>query len=96
MGVPSVTLAGQSMIARQGASLLTAAGLACWVSDSIDDYVARAVAQASDVAGLDESRRALREQVRGAPLFDAERFARHLEQALRAMWDESGRARVAG
>lgn len=96
MGVPSVTLAGQSMIARQGASLLTAAGLACWVSDSIDDYVARAVAQASDVAGLDELRRALREQVRAAPLFDAGRFARHLEQALRAMWDESGRARVAG
>jgi predicted O-linked N-acetylglucosamine transferase (SPINDLY family) len=28
----------------------------------------------------------LRQQVLGSPLFDAARFARHLEQAVTAMW----------
>jgi predicted O-linked N-acetylglucosamine transferase (SPINDLY family) len=95
MGVPTVTLAGESMIARQGASLLTAAGLADWVADSEDDYVRRAVAHGGDLARLAALRDGLREQVHASPLFDAARFARNLERALAAMWDEAGRPRLA-
>lgn len=84
MGVPTLTLAGDSMIARQGASLVTAAGLPDWVAASRDDYVARAIALAGDLPRLAALRNALRDQVRTAPLFDAPRFARNLADAL---WD---------
>lgn len=86
MGVPTLTLAGDTMLARQGASLLTAAGLPDWVAASQDEYVAKAVAFARDLPRLARLREGLREQVRRSPLFDAERFAKNLEAALLAMW----------
>ncbi|MBL0143647.1 MAG: tetratricopeptide repeat protein [Betaproteobacteria bacterium] len=86
MGVPTLTLAGESMIARQGASLLTAAGLADWVATSRDDYVSRAIALSGNLPHLAALRQGLRDQVRGSALFDAPRFARNLEDALQALW----------
>lgn len=86
MGVPTVTLAGDRLLARQGASLLHAAGLPGWVAHDRSDYVARAIALASDVDGLARLRAGLREQVRRSPLFDAASFARDLEAALWGMW----------
>ncbi len=89
MGVPTLTLAGETMLARQGASLMTAAGLADWVTTSRDEYVAQAIARAGDLPGLAALRRELRSRVRGSPLFDAPRFARNLEDALWGMWAAS-------
>lgn len=86
MGVPTVTLAGDRLLARQGASLLHAAGLPQWVARDRGDYVARAIALARDLDGLSRLRAGLREQVRASPLFDAPAFARHLEAALWGMW----------
>ncbi len=86
MGVPTLTLAGDRLLARQGASLLHAAGLPGWVAQDRGDYVARAIALASDLDGLVRLRAGLREQVRRSPLFDAESFARDLEAALWGMW----------
>jgi protein O-GlcNAc transferase len=88
MGVPTVTLAGETLIARQGASLLTAAGLPNWIAADEDDYVAKALAHAADLEGLARLRAGLRAQVAASPLFDAPRFARHLEEALWGMWGE--------
>jgi predicted O-linked N-acetylglucosamine transferase (SPINDLY family) len=91
MGVPTVSLAGGTMLARQGASLLNAAGLSGWVADTPDDYVALACAKAGDVPQLAELRAGLREQVRISPLADADRFAGHLEAALWGVWrDRTG------
>lgn len=87
MGVPTLTLAGKTMLARQGASLLTAAGLSDWVANSADEYVVRAVAFSQDVTSLSELRKHLREQIKSSPLFEASRFARNLQAALRKMWD---------
>ena len=86
MGVPTLTLAGDGLLARQGASLLTAAGLPEWVAATADAYVAKAVAYAHDVAGLAALRAELRARVGHSPLMDAERFARNLETAWWAMW----------
>lgn len=87
MGVPTVTLAGDTLLSRQGASLLTAAGLADWVADSEDDYVATAVAAAHDLAALAALRAGLRQQVAASPLCDGHRFAVHLRAALLALLD---------
>ena len=87
MGVPTLTLAGETMLARQGASLLTAAGLPEWVATNADEYVAKAVAFSKELTDLSALRQRLRGQVKSSPLFDANRFARDLEAALRKMWD---------
>jgi predicted O-linked N-acetylglucosamine transferase (SPINDLY family) len=93
MGVPVLTLAGESFLARQGVGLLTNAGLPEWIARDRDDYVARAVAHAGDVQRLAALRAGLRNQVSASPLFDAERFAGHLAAALRGMWQEWCRQR---
>jgi predicted O-linked N-acetylglucosamine transferase (SPINDLY family) len=86
MGVPVLTLMGGRFLSRQGVGLLTNAGLRQWIAVSPEDYVARAVSHAKDVNGLAELRSRLRKQVLESPIFDAGRFARHLEVALRGMW----------
>ena len=85
MGVPTVTLAGDRLVARQGASLMTAAGLADWVADSEEAYVTLAIQKASDLEALSKLRQCLRATVLTSPLFDAPLFANHLLQALEAM-----------
>lgn len=90
MGVPTMTLAGDSLLARQGASLLAAAGLSDWIAETTDGYVSGVVARAADLASLSVLRTGLREQVAASPLFDAPRFARHFEAALMAMWRAAG------
>jgi predicted O-linked N-acetylglucosamine transferase (SPINDLY family) len=87
MGVPTVTLAGNTLLERQGASILTAAGLAEFVSATKDEYLAKAVMYSSNPERLATLRSGLRQQVLDSPLFDAPRFARNFEDALWGMWD---------
>ncbi len=86
MGVPTLTLAGETLLGRQGASMLGCAGLPDWIADSYDDYVARALQHASDIQALAQLRAGLRQQVLASPLFDAPRFARNLTDALQKIW----------
>lgn len=92
MGVPTLTLAGDSMVGRQGASLLRAAGLDDWVARDEEDFVARAVQAAQNLPALSALRAGLREQLMHSPLGDANLFARNLEQALLGMWREKRKA----
>lgn len=86
MGVPVLTLAGESFLSRQGVGLLMNAGLPEWIAADTDDYIARAVSHASDLQRLSTLRNGLRQQALASPLFDAPRFAAHFEAALRGMW----------
>jgi predicted O-linked N-acetylglucosamine transferase (SPINDLY family) len=86
MGVPALTLRGDRFIGHQGESLLHAAGLADWIAPDREDYVRMAVAFAADQPRLAQLRAGLRQQVAASPLFDAPRYARHLEAAWRSMW----------
>ncbi len=86
MGVPTLTLTGETLVARQGASLLGAAGLADWVVSDTDAYEHAAIDRAADVADLQALRLRLREQVRMSPLFDAARFALAFETLLTELW----------
>jgi len=88
MGVPTLTLAGKGLLARQGASLLTAAGLEEWVTENKQDYIAKAIEIAGDLPKLAALRAGLRQQVLASPLFDAPRFARNFEDALWGMWEK--------
>lgn len=88
MGVPTLTLAGNTLLARQGASLMTAGGFPDWVMDSVSAYVDKAVALAGDLPALAAVRAATREKVAVSPLFDGQLFARHFEEAVFGMWNE--------
>lgn len=89
MGVPTLTLAGDTLVSRQGASLLACAGLDDWIATDVDDYVARALSHAADIDSLARLRSALRPTMLASPLVDAPRFARNLETALEAMWSKA-------
>ena len=87
MGVPTITLAGDRMLARQGAALLSAIGLQDWVASTEDEYVRKAVNFASQPELLARLRSTLRARLVASPLMDAPRFARNLEKALTGMWE---------
>lgn len=85
MGVPTVTLAGDRMLSRQGASIMAAAGLGDWVAADVADYVRIAAARAADVEVLATLRAGLRRSLVTTPLFDSARFAADFTQALLGM-----------
>lgn len=88
MGVPVLTLAGDSFAARHALSHLSNAGLPDWAVADVDAYVAEAVRRAQDLPALAALRQGLRAQVAASPLTDAARFGRNLGEALRFAWRE--------
>src|SRR5262249_28412062 len=86
MGVPIVTLPGQSAFSRATFSQLTNLGLLDFVAESAEDYVRIARAFAAGLGGLARIRKSLRGKVLGSVLCDSARLARNLEQAYRAAW----------
>lgn len=87
MGVPVVSLAGRHHAGRVGASLLAAAGLADWLADSPEAFVAIARRRADDISALARLRASLRGQVQASPLCDAEAYTRGFEAALLGLCD---------
>lgn len=86
MGVPTLTLKGSTVIARQGASMLSCVGLDDWIAGDEADYVAKAIRHAADLDRLASLRNNLRKLALASALFDAPRFARNLENAFTEMW----------
>lgn len=86
MGVPTLTLRGNTMLARQGAGLMRCAGLPSWVANSEEEYVDLAIAKANDLSALANLRASLRDQVAQTSLFNGERFSAQLGAAFEAMW----------
>jgi protein O-GlcNAc transferase len=92
MGVPVVTLAGENMSSRWSASILHALKLDDLVARSPSEYVAKAVALASDSQRLTELRQTLRDCVAASPLCNGPRRARQMERFFRAVWQRWCRA----
>ncbi len=88
MGVPVISLAGSTHIARVGASMLTNAGVPELLAFSEDDYVKRATELAHDLATLAALRSSLRSRMVAAPNMDGALFTRELEEAYESIWEE--------
>lgn len=86
-GLPVVTCRGTAFAGRVAASLLGAVGLPELVTETLADYRALALALARDPDRLAAVRAKLARNRETAPLFDARRFARHLEAAYTTMWE---------
>jgi predicted O-linked N-acetylglucosamine transferase (SPINDLY family) len=87
MGVPVVTIAGDTVVSRQTFSALANLGLAQELSFvDCDSYIAGAVALASDRVRLESLRQRLRPLVESSPLRDAKQFTHDLDALYRRMW----------
>ena len=86
MGVPVVTLAGNTAVGRAGLSVLSNIGLPELVADSEEEYVRIAIKLATDLSRLDNLRVTLRQRMKASVLMDAPRYARQIETAYRTMW----------
>jgi predicted O-linked N-acetylglucosamine transferase (SPINDLY family) len=85
MGVPLLTLPGESFASRVGASLLTALGLPELIAPSLDAYVATAVRLAGDREALDGLEARLGQALVTAAVFDPRRFAAGLERVFETL-----------
>ena len=86
MGVPLVTLLGQTALGRGGVSILSNLGLMDWIADDAEQYVSIATEKASDLPRLAAMRAGLRQTMLNSPVMDAKRFAGHFETGCRRMW----------
>ncbi len=86
MGVPVVSLVGESFAGRHALSHCSNVGLGDWACQSVAAYEELAVAAASDLTRLEALRAGLRGRVQASPLVDAPRFGANLASTLRAAW----------
>ncbi len=87
MGVPVLTLAGDSFSSRMAGSVLQELALPELVADSLSAYEATAHSLAADPARLRALKEYLERQRREHAWFDTDRYRRTLEAAYRIMWD---------
>lgn len=87
MGVPVLTLEGDSVVSRQTYSALANIGLADELAfASVEAYVQGAVALANQPARLAELRSQIRPRMAASPLCQSEQFSRDLGTLYRRMW----------
>lgn len=87
MGVPVVTLVGQTHVSRVGLSLLSTLRLTELIARSPQEYVNIVVKLASNPDYLQKLRASLRHRMMTSPLLDAPSFTRHLETIYLRMWE---------
>jgi protein O-GlcNAc transferase len=85
VGLPVITLSGEAMASRVAGSLLSSLGLPELITQSLDDYEARALQLASEPQTLSFLRERLLHPPQ--PLHDGRAMARLLEAAYRRLWD---------
>jgi len=86
MGVPIVTLIGQTVVGRAGLSQLMNLNLPELIASTAGQYVQIAAELADDLSRLTDLRRTLRQRMEQSVLMDAPRFADDIEAAYREMW----------
>jgi len=86
-GLPMITCSGHTFAGRVAASLLHAVGLPELVTESLADYETLALNLAHEEAMLGNFRLRLERNRLAAPLFDIDRYRRHIEAAFERMWE---------
>ncbi len=93
-GLPVLTMRGETFVSRVGASILNAIGLPELVVESLDDYHALGLSLARDPERLGALCAKLATARTTAPLFDTDRYARHIERAYIAMVERQRRGQA--
>lgn len=88
-GLPVLTVKGSNFASRVSESLLTAIGLRELAAPDFDTFVGQAIALSNDPERVAHLKQTIEANRYTAPLFDAERFCRHLETAYGMMADRA-------
>ncbi len=86
MGVPVLTISGESMVSRQAAAVLRGAGCEQWICSDQREMVEQARTLANDHDRLKKQRLRQRKQIAKSELLDHAGLARSLETAFRKWW----------
>ena len=86
MNLPLVTLSGATLASRIAGSVLHTLGLDELIANSHEDYYQVAYRLATQPAALQRVREKLRQSLATTDLYDGAAFARKLEAAYEAMW----------
>jgi protein O-GlcNAc transferase len=86
MGVPTLTLTGETPASRAGAALMNQLDLSRFSVTDIDDFVSQGLYWAEHLADLADIRQTMRQRFKASAMGQPERFADSLDATLRAMW----------
>ena len=87
MGVPLVTLRGQTAVSRSGFSILSNIGHPELVAGDERQYIDVACDLSSDLDRLESIRQSLRQKLMRSPIMNPTQFARDVEESYRRMWE---------
>jgi predicted O-linked N-acetylglucosamine transferase (SPINDLY family) len=89
LGVPTISLIGQTAVSRAGFSQASNLGLADeFVAKDETQFVKLATTLANNLPRLSELRQTLRQRMKLSPLMDAPKFCRDVETAYQWMWQQ--------
>ncbi|RRO07580.1 methyltransferase regulatory domain-containing protein [Pectobacterium aquaticum] len=86
MGVPTLTLAGETYAARQGVVNLGQAGLDEFIADSEADYIDKAISWNNRLEELNQIRHSLRKKMKNNIGSDDVTASTYFEEALKTVW----------
>ncbi len=86
MGVPVISLVGDTHMSRVGLSISTRLGLEFLTASTPSEYVSKAYALAAQPQSLEKLRASMRARMTGSHFCDGSLFVKHVEQVYREMW----------
>ena len=87
MGVPTITLSGNTHVSRVGESILNRIGLETFVSHSTEEYVKLAIEKATSHEVIRHLRKTLRERMLKSDICNQQEFAQQIEASYQYMWE---------
>ena len=88
MGVPVVTMTGNAVTSRNGASIIGSLGLDEMVAHSMDEYITIAKGLAGDPERLQDLRGVMRERMQASPIMKPGQVTDALEKAYKRIWEK--------
>jgi predicted O-linked N-acetylglucosamine transferase (SPINDLY family) len=95
MGLPVITLPGETFGSRHSLSYLSNIGLSELAASDDSHYTALAIDLATDLPRLADLRAGLRQRLLQSPLCDRDRFTKNMTSALLSIWDRWCRGEAA-
>lgn len=87
---PYISLLGDDYVARVGASILTQVGHPELIAYSVDEYVQKSIALASNKSELEKYHKTIRDDMNKSTLGNGKLFAHHFQNAMCDMLEKKG------
>ncbi|OQA00795.1 MAG: hypothetical protein BWY69_01569 [Planctomycetes bacterium ADurb.Bin401] len=88
MGVPVISMTGDSFASRLGLDILQSVGLEFFAAKTADEYAAKAISLAQNLPSLSKIRASLRQRLLAGNLCNSKRLTSAVEDTYRKMWNK--------